>query len=111
LLRTKNDFLQLMKGNDPSNHVSATMVAGGLAGLAGWTVAIPMDTAKSRHQALLPASRSVDTLRNLFAAEGLRGFYRGAAPILLSAVPANAAAFLGYETALRIMAKTQDCSY
>ncbi len=85
-------------------HFQATLLAGACAGMAGWGVAIPLDTVKNRHQAVLEPGRSWQTLRSLHAAEGVRGFYRGAVPILARAPPANAANFLGYEMALKFMA-------
>ena len=39
-----------MKRNPGGSHVYSTLVAGGLAGLSGWAVAIPMDVVKNRHQ-------------------------------------------------------------
>ena len=42
--------VQLMKRNPSGSHVYSTLVAGGLAGLSGWAVAIPMDVVKNRHQ-------------------------------------------------------------
>ena len=45
--------VQLMKRNPSESHVAhvfSTLVAGGLAGLSGWAVAIPMDVVKNRHQ-------------------------------------------------------------
>ena len=42
--------IQLMKRNPQESHVFSTLVAGGVAGLSGWAVAIPMDVVKNRHQ-------------------------------------------------------------
>ena len=80
-----------------------TLLAGGCAGVAGWGVAIPMDTAKNRHQAQLERTSSLCTVRKIIQTDGISGFYRGAWPILLRAFPANAAAFLGYETAVTLI--------
>ena len=92
-----------MKRNPQESHVFSTLVAGGVAGLSGWAVAIPMDVVKNRHQAKLGPSSSVQTVASLFRSEGIRGFYRGGAVTLVRSVPANAATFLGYETALRVL--------
>jgi len=102
VLRTK-----LMKRNPSESHVAhvfSTLVAGGLAGLSGWAVAIPMDVVKNRHQATIRPSSSIQTVASLFRSEGVRGFYRGGVVTLVRSVPANAATFLGYETALRLLA-------
>jgi len=45
------------------------------------------------------------TTVQLFKSQGIRGFFLGAGPILLMAGPANAAAFLGYEAALKSIAR------
>ena len=44
------------------------------------------------------------TTVQLLKSQGIRGFFLGARPILLRAGPANAAAFLGYEAALKSIA-------
>ena len=48
---------------------------------------------------------TMTTLKGLLRSEGPGGLFRGAAPILLRAFPANAAAFLGYELAIGAMAR------
>jgi len=86
--------------------VIATLVAGGFAGMANWVPAIPVDTLKSRLQTAPEGKyphgiRSV--AREIFANEGfikgVRILYRGTVPVMVRAFPANAACFLGYETA------------
>ena len=79
-----------------------TLVAGSCAGLSGWAIAIPFDVVKSRHQVTFSGS-VYSTVTQLWRQEKLYGFYRGAIPILIRAVPANAAAFLGYETAVSVI--------
>ena len=91
--------------------VPGTIVAGATAGIAGWTVAIPADVIKSRLQARIildsnskPNHNLVTTIAELHAQDGFRGFFRGAGPVLLRAGPANAAAFLGYEASIVVIA-------
>lgn len=84
-------------------QTGCTMLAGGLAGVANWIVAIPVDVIKSRWQLIVtddsPRRTSVQgMIRQLYQTEGLRGFFRGLTPALLRAFPANAACFLGAET-------------
>ena len=69
--------------------------------------ALPWDTVKNRHQAVLGPSSSWEAVRSLFGPEGVRGFYRGAGPLLLRAFPANAGAFLGYEATLAVLVKVR----
>ena len=67
-------------------------------------IAIPADVIKSRHQASENSKSALKTTLQLFKSQGIRGFFLGAGPILLRAGPANAAAFLGYEAALKSIA-------
>lgn len=83
-----------------------TLVAGGLAGIANWSVAIPADVLKSRLQ-IAPAGKYPRGIRDVFIElrreEGLRALYKGATPVFLRAFPANAACFFGYEYALKFL--------
>jgi len=88
-----------------SSAVLKTLVAGGCAGIMNWVPAIPVDTLKSRLQTA-PAGKYPRGIRSVFAEiyakEGIRcvsTLYRGVGPVFLRAFPANAACFLGYETA------------
>ncbi len=90
--------------NETNHNILGTICAGALAGIAGWTVAIPADVIKSRHQVNAGSKSAIANARDLFKSRGLRGFYLGAGPILLRAGPANAAAFLGYEAAIKCIA-------
>lgn len=100
------EYLQdCFKATDGTFSPVATLISGGLAGVAGWGLAIPMDTVKNRHQSILEPSSSVQAVQSLFRSEGIGGFYRGARPILLRAFPANAAAFLGYEAAISLLSR------
>ena len=72
--------------------------------ISGWMVAIPADVIKNRHQACEKSKSAIKTTVQLFKSQGIRGFFLGAGPILLRAGPANAAAFLGYEAALKSLA-------
>lgn len=84
--------------------VLGTMVSGALAGIAGWMVAIPADVVKNRHQACDQSKSAFSNALHLLKTCGVRGFFLGAGPILLRAGPANAAAFLGYEAAIKFVA-------
>ena len=81
--------------------ILSTVLAGGLAGVANWIVAIPFDVVKSRWQAAEPGQyanvRSV--IQHLLHTRGPAAFFSGLTPALLRAFPANAACFLGAETA------------
>ncbi|CAG8596447.1 13125_t:CDS:10, partial [Acaulospora morrowiae] len=81
----------------------AILFAGGMAGVAMWTIAIPPDVIKSRIQSA-PAGTYrgfVDCLQKTVRTDGPKALFKGLGPALLRAYPANAAAFLGYETSLK----------
>jgi solute carrier family 25 carnitine/acylcarnitine transporter 20/29 len=83
----------------------AVFVAGGLAGMANWAVAIPADVLKSRQQTAPPGTYSglVDVFVKLMRNEGPSALFRGMGPAMLRAFPANAACFLGVEASLKVM--------
>ncbi|KAF9162660.1 carnitine transporter [Actinomortierella ambigua] len=79
------------------------MFAGGMAGVAMWTIAIPPDVLKSRLQSA-PAGTykgTADVLRVLLKTEGPQALFKGLGPAMMRAFPANAACFLGVEYSLR----------
>lgn len=90
------------RGERSSPSTGATLVAGGLAGMANWIVAIPMDTIKSRYQCN-GMSSPVEVLSQLLRWEGPKALFSGLQPALLRAVPSNAAALLGVETVRRLL--------
>lgn len=86
--------------------LSKTILAGGVAGILNWVIALPIDVLKSQYQTA-PEGKFKNGIRSVFPhmmrTDGVRGLYRGAVPILLRAFPANAACFLGYEFAMKTM--------
>ncbi|MCL4116890.1 UNVERIFIED_CONTAM: hypothetical protein GTU68_034581 [Idotea baltica] len=83
-----------------------TVFAGGMAGIFHWSVAIAPDVLKSRLQTA-PEGKYPNGVRSVFADimrnEGPRSLFKGAAPVMIRAFPANAACFLGYEMALKFL--------
>ncbi|CAO4373828.1 unnamed protein product [Caenorhabditis nigoni] len=81
----------------------ATLMAGGLAGIANWGVCIPADVLKSRLQTA-PEGKYPDgirgVLREVLREEGPRALFKGFWPVMLRAFPANAACFFGLELTL-----------
>lgn len=100
----------LKKAMTPANSTSLspfqTLFAGGVAGILNWAVAIPADVMKSRLQTA-PAGtypRGVrDVFKHLMKEEGPKALYKGFAPVMLRAFPANAACFMGFEVALKFL--------
>ena len=65
--------------------IGSTLVAGGLAGMCNWLVAIPMDVVKSRLQAAPEGTYTGarDVLTKLLSQEGPRALWKGAVPVLM----------------------------
>jgi len=80
-------------------NLGAVVFAGGTAGLAMWTIAIPPDVIKSRIQSAPTGTYSgfLDCARKTIAADGVKALWRGLGPAMARAFPANAATFLGVE--------------
>lgn len=80
---------------------------GGLSGYTLWIGIYPVDVIKSKLQTdslSKPAYRSsLDVVRDVFARNGIRGFYRGFVPTILRAAPANGATFAVFETTMRLI--------
>ncbi|KAI0693388.1 mitochondrial carrier [Cerioporus squamosus] len=81
----------------------AMLVAGGMAGIAGWVVTFPFDVVKTRVQSTPPGLpgnpyRSTwSTIVASYRAEGLGVFFRGLAPTLIRAIPVNMVTFTTFE--------------
>ncbi|KAL7420374.1 carnitine transporter [Cryptotrichosporon argae] len=89
----------------PPLSLGAVMFAGGCAGVAMWSLAIPPDTIKSRLQSAPQGTYSgfLDCARKLIAADGVTALWKGFGPAMARAFPANAATFLGVELSLKAM--------
>ena len=75
--------------------------SGGLAGMFGWTMAMPFDVPKTNLQSRYDTKVIGSYFPELFKIareRGLTGLYSGLGPTLVRAFPANAALFLGVET-------------
>ncbi len=82
-------------------------LAGGLAGSTSWSIIFPMDSVKSRMQTSDMTSPSkinfLSVAKIIYNSQGVTGFYRGWSSAIMRAFPANAALFLGYETAMSLL--------
>ena len=78
------------------------LVAGGLAGVSGWSVVFPMDVVKSRLQINSGNDGVLSTCAKIYSDHGIRGFYNGWSAAVLRAFPANGALFMGYELCNRV---------
>lgn len=78
------------------------VVAGGLSGGVVWVLVYPTDVIKSVIQVDDYKNPrywgSIDALKKIFEAQGVKGLYQGFTPAFARSVPATAACFLAYET-------------
>ena len=90
-------------GQDPS--FLNVVTAGGLAGMAMWSLAIPPDVIKSRYQGAPHGTYSgfIDCARKTVAQDGVKALFKGFGPAMARAFPANAATFVGVEYSLKAM--------
>ena len=100
--------LMKIRGIDPNRgqlSPVAVLTAGGLAGMACWTVGIPADVIKSRYQTAPEGKYNgiVDVYKALIKEEGYAGLFKGIRPALIRAFPANAACFLGMEVSRKAL--------
>jgi len=90
-------------GGDRSDlGIGRTLLAGGLAGVCNWIVALPPDVLKSRLQSATDGQfKGVsDVFAHLMKTEGPKALYKGAAPVFIRAFVANSCCFMGYELAM-----------
>ncbi|XP_026097316.1 mitochondrial carnitine/acylcarnitine carrier protein [Carassius auratus] len=89
------------------HHLSTSRVllAGGIAGMLNWLIALPADVLKSNYQTATDKRyRGLrDVLKTLLREEGAHALYKGLSAVMLRAFPANAACFLGFEVALKCL--------
>jgi len=104
-MRASKKFLT-PKGSKPEElRPIPILIAGGMAGVCNWLVAIPADVLKSRLQAAPEGTYSGlrDVLTQLLQKEGFGALFKGIGPAMLRAFPANAACFLGVEVSMKVM--------
>jgi len=77
------------------------------AGAAAWVTSIPLDVVKTRMQAQPIEKKTnmtvVSVTKDIYRAEGVRGFFRGLAPALLRSAPTNAAQFMFFEVFYKVV--------
>lgn len=76
------------------------VASGGIAGATFWAVVYPLDTLKAMLQAQSISNPRFKTAVAAVKEVGITNLYRGYLPCIVRAAPANAALFLGYETAM-----------
>jgi len=110
-------FTGLRRRLTPSVHAEpplrVDLVAGGAAGLASWSLTLPVDVVKSRMQSDCPVCRAstgtgrytgvVDCVVRSWRAEGLSVFLRGMMVTCVRAIPTNAVLLVVYVNAMRYL--------
>lgn len=91
--------MKLTKNDVKNMSVWTTLVSGGAAGMVYWISALPVDIVKNKYQVTsLQSKKTVLTItRSIYEMDGLLGFYRGFAPVIIRSFLANAGAFVGFE--------------
>ncbi|KAL4242123.1 mitochondrial carrier family protein [Abortiporus biennis] len=86
-------------------NLGAVIVAGGTAGVAMWSIAIPPDVIKSRIQSAPTGTYSgfLDCAKKTIAVDGVTALWKGLGPAMARAFPANAATFLGVEATKKLL--------
>lgn len=79
------------------------LFAGGMAGVVGWAVVMPVDSAKSIIQTSSNPESLFRTVKRVNETKGWRSLFTGLNAALVRAFPANAALFLGYELVRRTL--------
>lgn len=84
--------------------VGGILLAGGIAGCLNWAMAMPLDVVKTRLQVSSdPAMTFTRAFRELMAAEGTAGLFRGFNATMMRAFPANAVLFLFYDLTIKVL--------
>ncbi|PRQ28981.1 putative mitochondrial carrier domain-containing protein [Rosa chinensis] len=86
--------------------VGVGIVSGGLGGIAFWSAVLPLDVAKT----IIQTSADKNSTRNpfqilssIYKMAGLKGCYTGLGPTIVRAFPANAAAIVSWEIAIKLL--------
>jgi solute carrier family 25 carnitine/acylcarnitine transporter 20/29 len=103
---TKRELMRVQGAEAGSLSPLAVMAAGGFAGVACWSVAIPPDVIKSRWQTAPEGKYRglVHVYQDLIAKEGAGALFIGIRPAMIRAFPANAACFFGMELSKEMLA-------
>ncbi|KYR00278.1 mitochondrial substrate carrier family protein [Tieghemostelium lacteum] len=79
------------------------IMAGGISGMAYWTVLYPVDVAKSQIQTSETSQSVFKILGDTYKREGLKGWFRGYTPTIIRSFPTNAVMFSVYEIVIYLL--------
>ncbi|KAK3015883.1 hypothetical protein RJ639_005710 [Escallonia herrerae] len=86
--------------------VGVRIMSGGLGGIAFWSAVLPLDVAKTIIQTAPDKSSTrnpFQVLKSIYGRSGLGGCYTGLGPTIARAFPANAAAIVTWELAVKVL--------
>ncbi|XP_065877654.1 mitochondrial arginine transporter BAC1 isoform X1 [Euphorbia lathyris] len=87
------------------------IMSGGLGGVAFWSAVLPLDVAKTIIQTAPDKSSTRNPFRvldSIYRRAGIRGCYAGLGPTIVRAFPANAAAIVTWELAMKMLGIRHD---
>lgn len=87
------------------------IVSGGLGGVAFWSAVLPLDVAKTIIQTAPDKSTTRNPFRvldSIYKRAGIKGCYAGLGPTIVRAFPANAAAIVTLELAIKLLGIRHD---
>lgn len=94
---------QIFKRRTTLPETSIFFISGGFAGQIAWLASIGPDTIKSRIQTSLEPLSIRETAKDILRTRGVKGVLAGVEVAIIRAFPANAALFVGYETARKML--------
>ncbi|KAJ1666346.1 hypothetical protein IW140_001075 [Coemansia sp. RSA 1813] len=102
----KRSFAKLLTDGDTSKlGIAPLMLSGSVGGVSYWTASYPLDVIKSRVQnGKIPprgAGYILTAAREIFAEQGIKGFFRGYSTSVIRSIPAAAVTFSTYELVMR----------
>ncbi|XP_007025577.2 PREDICTED: mitochondrial arginine transporter BAC1 [Theobroma cacao] len=109
-------YLHLQLNTGSFNHsnlinMGIGILSGGLGGVAFWSAVLPLDVAKTVIQTAPDKSSPTNpfqVLNSIYRRAGLRGCYAGLGPTIVRAFPANAAAIVTWELAMKLLGIKND---
>ena len=98
---------QWLSADSSRSRTAVELASGAAAAVAAWVVGYPADVLKTRCQMADGPPTLGAAAADVYAAEGLGGFYRGLGLKLCRAVPMSAMGFVVYEEAIRALARVR----
>ena len=89
--------------------IYATLLAGGMGGVANWVTVFPLDVIKSRLQTAeigryhAGTKGMIQCAKELISEQGVKALYKGLSPALVRSFPANACCFVAFEMTMNIL--------